>query len=242
MKSHKKLLAALCVSSLIFGAQGAFAAPEERSTQKTEVTAPSADAPKPLQSVVADTPTGPSATNADTQSSTTDANVQAGATATDTNTQASKDAQPKTAGMKNPLHLCQTVNEANKILGYRPLYVPRIYGYEVDKIYVIGDAMAQLTFISNIDDSTLIVRTAVIEEVGTDEISGYYGVNWQERPMSRSHTLYGTTQDGKQIVSWVEGRYAFSVICTNLDEQTFMRQMKGLVRTSEQRYNRRARQ
>ena len=157
-----------------------------------------------------------------------------------TDAAAGKAAEAKPAASSgNPLVQYDSVLQANNALGYRPLVVPRIYGYECYTIYVISNRLAQLTFKSNIDDSTLIVRTAVIQSVGTDEISGYHGINWTERPISRSHTLYGIAPNGNQVVSWVEGRYAFSVIASKLDEQTFMRQMKGLVRTSEQRYNRR---
>lgn len=145
----------------------------------------------------------------------------------------------ETAKVINPLAKYETMREINAALGFRPLYVPRIFGYQCTAMYVIGGDLAQLSFKSNIDDSTMIVRTAVAESVGTDEISGYYGLNWGEKVISRTKTKYAIAPNSSIVVSWTEGRYAFSVICAKLDEETFLRQMKGLVRTSEQRYNRR---
>lgn len=143
--------------------------------------------------------------------------------------------------MPNPIAKYDNITKLNNALGFRALYVPRIYGYECTNMYIIGGDLAQLSFKSNIDASELIVRTARRDSVGTDEISGYYGVNWSEKVISRTKTLYGIAPNGNTVVSWVSGKYAFSVSMKNLDEATFLRQMKGLVRTSEQRYNRRPR-
>ena len=157
--------------------------------------------------------------------------------------EASPAAEPasQTPSLPNPIAKYDTINKLNTALGFRALYVPRIYGYECTSMYIIGGDLAQLSFKSNIDSSTLLVRTARRDSVGTDEISGYYGVNWTEKIISRTKTLYGTAPNGNTVVCWVVGKYAFSVSMANLDEATFLRQMKGLVRTSEQRYNRRAR-
>ena len=186
-------------------------------------------------SILSFNPSAQAAENTETAAPAATAEATAPAPAAD----AQNTAPAKTAKISNPLAKYETVREMNAALGFRPLYVPRIFGYQCTAMYVIGGDLAQLTFKSNIDESTLIVRTAVAGSVGTDEISGYYGLNWAEKVISRTKTRCAVAPNGAFVVSWTEGRYAFSVICSKLDEETFLKQMKGLVRTSEQRYNRR---
>lgn len=86
-------------------------------------------------------------------------------------------------GMPNPMVEYENYREAADVLGFNPLYLPKMAGYRSDDIFVIGGKTGDIRY-SGADGSTIIIRSAKARS--NEDISGIYGVKWQNRRVSET--------------------------------------------------------
>ena len=110
-----------------------------------------------------------------------------------------------------------------------PLYHPAAHIYSIDR-YV-----SDIRFQSVADDSKITVRTALIERIGTDDISGYYG-EWTQQSagdVKRTQVYVAQTAAGMRVVRWSAGRFAFAVTVDGVDDNTFRNMLKNFVSVAD---------
>ena len=61
-------------------------------------------------------------------------------------------------GMPNPMVEYENYREAADVLGFNPLYLPKMAGYRSDDIFVIGGKTGAISY-SGADGSTKIIRS-----------------------------------------------------------------------------------
>lgn len=148
------------------------------------------------------------------------------------------DGQPANAGVANPMLEYPDVRALERTVGFPVYYLPgNLYAFyhPADHIYSINDLVTDIRFTSKADDSTLTVRTALIERVHTEDLSGYYG-EWKETTagdVKRSPVNIAKTEEGMYIARWTKGRFAFAFTIKGVDEATFQTMVKNFVQVSD---------
>ncbi len=141
-------------------------------------------------------------------------------------------------GMANPMFEYPDVPSLERAVGFPvyylpgnllPLYHPAVHIYSIDR-YV-----SDIRFQSVADDSKITVRTALIERIGTDDISGYYG-EWTQQSagdVKRTQVYVAQTAAGMRVVRWSAGRFAFAVTVDGVDDNTFRNMLKNFVSVAD---------
>ena len=142
------------------------------------------------------------------------------------------------AGMANPMLEYPDVPSLERSVGFPiyylpgnllPLYHPAAHIYSIDR-YV-----SDIRFVSQADDSKITVRTALIERIGTDDISGYYG-DWTQQSagdIKRTQVWVAETATGMRVVRWSAGRFAFAVTIEGVNDDTFRHMLKNFVAVAD---------
>lgn len=142
------------------------------------------------------------------------------------------------AGMANPMYEYPDVPSLERSVGFPVYYLPgnllALY-HPAAHIYSIDRYVSDIRFQSKADDSKIAVRTALIERIGTDDISGYYG-EWTQQSagdVKRTQVYVAQTAAGVRVVRWPAGRFAFAVAVEGVDENTFRNMLKNFVSVAD---------
>lgn len=145
----------------------------------------------------------------------------------------------ETDEMANPMVEYKTIPEIEHALGFDPLYLPESSGYTGSEMYVIGESLADLRYISkNGGKEEISVRSALKDSTDTEDVSGYYGDDWHDRKVSNTIVgIGGGTADADNtfFARWSNDKYLFSV-SGDLDEAAFMDIVDTLVIVTENNY------
>lgn len=150
-------------------------------------------------------------------------------------------------GMPNPMVSYDTVQAAAKEAGFQPLYLPAISGYHVDFVYVISKNVVDIGYTRDGDtETTLRVRTARASSQGNKDISGVYGVKWQNQTIDNTKVSIAkvegvdkskTNPDG-YAAHWQIGDMLYSVSAEHIAQPEFMHLLEtGLVDLSAHYYH-----
>jgi len=140
-----------------------------------------------------------------------------------------------TASMPNPIVEYTNVPDLELALGFPVLYLPgSLYATYHPALVInsIGGTISDLHFRSREDESRIIVRTALLKTVNTEDISGYYGVNWALQDvgdMKHTQVNVAITEDGTHVARWTKGRFVFSLAIKDMDEKNFRFVLKNYV-------------
>ena len=148
-------------------------------------------------------------------------------------------AAPAALGMPNPIVQYRTIPELELAIGFPVFYLPAnlntVYHPAVS-IYGIHGLVADLRFKSNRDESTLMVRSALIERVKTEDISGHHSVSWTEidaGDMKHTKIKLATIGPDSYSAHWKADRFTYSIDMNNIDKETFLRYLKAFVMTGD---------
>ena len=141
-------------------------------------------------------------------------------------------------GMANPMFEYPDVPSLERAVGFPVYYLPGnllpLY-HPAAHIYSIDRYVSDIRFQSVADDSKITVRTALIERIGTDDISGYYG-EWTQQSagdVKRTQVYVAQTAAGMRVVRWSAGRFAFAVTVDGVDDNTFRNMLKNFVSVAD---------
>ena len=147
-------------------------------------------------------------------------------------------AMGESAGMANLLLEYPDVPSLERSVGFPVFYLPgnmlALY-HPAQHIYSIDRYISDIRFQSVADDSKVTVRTALIERIGTEDISGYYG-EWTQQSagdIKRTQVYVAETATGIRVVRWTAGRFAFAVTIEGVDEDTFRHMVKNFVAVAD---------
>ncbi|MBR1552805.1 MAG: hypothetical protein IJ631_02185 [Schwartzia sp.] len=141
-------------------------------------------------------------------------------------------------GMANPMLEYPDVPALERAVGFPVYYLPGnllpLY-HPAAHIYSIDRYVSDIRFVSQADDSKITVRTALIERIGTDDISGYYGAWTQQSAgdIKRTQVWVAETATGMRVVRWTAGRFAFAVTIEGVDDSTFRNMLKNFVAVAD---------
>ncbi len=149
------------------------------------------------------------------------------------------DAAPEEyAGVPNPMLEYPDVPSLERAVGFPVYYLPgnllALY-HPAAHIYSIDRYISDIRFQSVADDSKITVRTALIERIGTEDISGYYGAWTQQSAgdVKRTQVWVAQTETGMRVVRWKAGRFAFSITIEGVDDETFRHMLKNFVAVAD---------
>lgn len=141
-------------------------------------------------------------------------------------------------GMANPMLEYPDVPSLERAVGFPVYYLPgnllALY-HPAAHIYSIDRYVSEIRFQSKADDSKITVRTALIERIGTDDISGYYG-EWTQQhagDVKRTQVHVAQTATGMRVVRWSAGRFAFAITIEGVDDTTFRNMLKNFVAVAD---------
>lgn len=142
------------------------------------------------------------------------------------------------AQIPNPIVEYNTVQDAAKAAGITPLYLPKIAGYHVDYISVIGKDTVDLGYVRDGEtQAKLRVRTT---KTSITHLSGINGAKWQQQNIANTKVAVTelpavTSTDPKGwAAEWQKDGYHFSVTAENISSAEFQNLLKdGLVDLSE---------
>ena len=141
-------------------------------------------------------------------------------------------------GMANPMLEYPDVPSLERAVGFPVYYLPgnllALY-HPAAHIYSIDRYVSDIRFQSVADDSKITVRTALIERIGTDDISGYYG-DWTQQhagDVKRTQVYVAQTATGMRVVRWSAGRFAFAITIEGVDDNTFRNMLKNFVSVAD---------
>jgi hypothetical protein len=141
-------------------------------------------------------------------------------------------------GMGNPMFEYPDVPSLERSVGFPVYYLPGnllpLY-HPAAHIYSIDRYVSDIRFQSIADDSKITVRTALIERIGTEDISGYYG-EWTQQSagdVKRTQVYVAQTATGMHVVRWTAGRFAFAITVEGVDDNTFRNMLKNFVSVAD---------
>ena len=174
------------------------------------------------------------ADEAEPEETVAEAAVEAGEAPEDT----SAAAMGENVGVANPMLEYPDVPSLERAVGFPVYYLPgnllALY-HPAAHIYSIDRYVSDIRFQSKADDSRITVRTALIERIGTDDISGYYG-EWTQQSagdVKRTQVYVAQTSTGMRVVRWSAGRFAFAITIEGVDDATFRNMLKNFVAVAD---------
>ena len=147
-------------------------------------------------------------------------------------------AMGENVGVANPMLEYPDVPSLERSVGFPVYYLPgnllALY-HPAAHIYSIDRYVSDIRFQSIADNSKITVRTALIERVGTDDISGYYGAWTQQSAgdVKRTKVWVAQTESGMRVIRWTAGRFAFAVTIEGVDDATFRNMLKNFVAVAD---------
>ena len=137
----------------------------------------------------------------------------------------------RSATMTNPVVEFETYEEAKQAVGFAPLYLPRVAGWDLYYVSVISGDLADLSYhrTGSAETTELRIRTAAASANRKDDISGIYSNDWVKYDLSprmketADMEAYICKMDEKSYaVHWKTGGYLFSVLSTGLSRTEFL--------------------
>ena len=145
---------------------------------------------------------------------------------------------PVSVGMPNPYIEYKDVPALERSIGFPLLYLPaNFYAsyHPAVHVYGIGGQVADVRFVGKLDGSTVALRTAVLPFVHTEDISGFYSVDWKKESAGDSNNtpVYtAAASDGTRVVRWTSGNFVFSLAIGNADDSLYQALVKNFVAVS----------
>ena len=132
-------------------------------------------------------------------------------------------AQSVAMAIANPITEYATYAEAQKALGFSPLYLPRISGCDLYYVSVIGGTVADLSYRrAGNYDSEIRVRTAKKTADQKEDISGVYSTNRAVHTLHDIPVEVCKLSDKIYSANWQQGDYLFSVQTEGISYTDFM--------------------
>ena len=126
------------------------------------------------------------------------------------------------ATLANPIKEYDTYFEAKKVLGFAPLYLPTIAGYNLYYVSVINGELADLSYRRlGAPDTEIRVRTALETADGKKDISGIYSSSWTETTVKDLPVTMCKLRNKTFAAHWKTGGYLFSVQTEGLSQTEF---------------------
>ena len=136
------------------------------------------------------------------------------------------------AAMQNPVVEYETYDEAKQALGFAPLYIPRIAGWELYYVSVINGEVADLSYhrVGASEGTEIRLRTAAATAEKKDDVSGIYSNDWTKYEISprvnqtedMEAEICKLPGDKSYAVHWKTGGYLFSVMSNGLSRTEFL--------------------
>ncbi len=141
------------------------------------------------------------------------------------------DAADKSAGLANPIVEYETYEDAKKALGFAPLYLPKITGYDLYYVSIVGGDLADLSYRRSGQPNTEIrVRTALASANRKDDISGIYTDKWTDYVVKKLPVKACKLSDKIFAAHWKSDGYLFSVQSEGISYTEFINLLEnGLV-------------
>ena len=124
--------------------------------------------------------------------------------------------------MPNPIAEYETYEEAKTKIGFAPLHIPKIAGYDLYFVSIISGDVADLSYRRSGEANTEVrVRTAAASAESRDNISGVYSDEWTERKIKNLDVSVCKLNGKNYVASWSTGGYLFSVQTEGLSQYEF---------------------
>ena len=154
------------------------------------------------------------------------------------------DAENEIVSLPNPLTEYETYEETSQVLGFPPLFLPKLTGYDCTNYIVIGGQVADLRYGRKWEPEVhLTVRTyRMSEKEALHDISGVYGVEWQWQETEKHMPFYiARAGENSYVASWAVEPYIFSAYGENLSYAPFYNIVtEGLMELSAAYYSKEA--
>ena len=141
----------------------------------------------------------------------------------------------RNVGMPNPMVEYDNFPELDEKIDFEYLYLTESDGFHCDQIFLIGETLVDLDFESKDDDE---VEACVRTSKGTEDTTGYYGVEYEEVTMNEITVHKGeskgeTADEYARVAWWTDGTYTYAVSFERLeDEKEFDSLLESLVERS----------
>ncbi len=139
------------------------------------------------------------------------------------------DKRPQKLGTSNQMTEYEVIEQAAKAVGFQPLDLPEGVPYRQIKLIAINNKTVEVTYeriqgLWETKDSVraqFTVRTARRSDVKNDDVSGIYGLTWEEADIAGLKVYKTQLSKLSWIIRWTQGDYAYSVMGRFIDEATY---------------------
>ena len=131
----------------------------------------------------------------------------------------------------NPIVEYETYEAAKQAVGFAPLYLPRVAGWDLYYVSIISGDLADLSYhrTGDAENTELRIRTAAASASRKENISGIYSNDWVKYDLSPRAKETADMEayickmgEKNYAVHWKTGGYLFSVMCTGLSRTEFL--------------------
>ncbi len=132
--------------------------------------------------------------------------------------------QESKVGMPNPMVEYPAYGEAAKTLGFPPLALPEMTGYQCSKIYVIGGNVGEIRYGRKWEpEVSLTVRSYRMSKgEAVRDITGIYGVDWRTEIAKGIKLYIAKVGDNSYAATWAVEPYIFAAYAENMAYTPFM--------------------
>ncbi len=118
----------------------------------------------------------------------------------------------------NPMVSYDTIEELEKAVGFTCKTMPEHTGYTLARCESIDKMIGQMVYMDKgTGEKEFVLRTAK----GNADISGYYGVTYEERELDGVVINLGFS-GADAVAWWCDEEYAYSATAADIDEQVFL--------------------
>lgn len=132
--------------------------------------------------------------------------------------------QEAMAGVPNPMVEYPAYGVAAKALGFPPLALPEMTGYQCSKIFVIGGNVGEIRYGRKWEpEVNLTVRTYKLAKgEAVHDITGIYGVEWRTETAKGMKLYIAKVGDNSYAATWSVEPYIFAAYAENIAYTPFM--------------------
>lgn len=127
----------------------------------------------------------------------------------------------------NPIQDYESYEALQDAAGFAVLDLPKTFATKNKTYCMIGDTMAEIDQISA-DNHLITIRM----QKGTEDITGYFGVSFEEQPLLGVTVHVGETEDD-MVAWWTDGTYTFALILNGSTKESFYTMLEALVNESK---------
>ena len=120
----------------------------------------------------------------------------------------------------NPITEYRTYGEVSAALGFSPLYLPGLAGYQCRYISAISGKTGDIRYVKD-DGSEIMVRSSRAGSM--ENISGVYGTSWKQRRIGDTMVSVAGISKNTWAAYWKNGPYVFSAYAEHMTETEFFR-------------------